>query len=281
MALLCRPKRLTGVTAAQLAQTTFVAGTSGVSDDLLVIASDGKAYSNGGNYSEFHVNVAANHPPVLTATSPNISMTEGHSIAATNLFSATDLDGDTLSFYLYDSNTSPNSGHFVVNGTTIPDGTNYMVTAAQLAQTSFVAGTAGTTDNIVLTAFDGTAFSNHPILNITATPNHAPVLTVPSTNVAATQGQSIAASSLFSATDADGDSLTYYLLDNTSAANSGHFVVDGIVQSAGAVHMLTAAQVAQTTFVAGAQGSNDDLFVIAYDGKALSGHDYTEFHVFV
>ena len=65
-----------------------------------------------------------------------------------------------------------------------------------------------------------------------AVTNHAPVLTVPSANVSATAGQSIAASSLFGATDADGDALTYYLYDNTPDANSGHFVVNGVVVTA-------------------------------------------------
>jgi len=51
--------------------------------------------------------------------------------------------------------------------------------------------------------------------------------------------------------------------------------------AAGTPFKITGAQLAQTTFVAGASGTNDDLFVIAYDGKALSGPDYTEFHVFV
>ena len=39
-------------------------------------------------------------------------------------------------------------------------------------------------------------------------------------------GQSLQASGLFSATDADNDTLTYNLYDNTSAANSGHFAVN-------------------------------------------------------
>ena len=104
---------------------------------------------------------------------------------------------------------------------------------------------------------------------------------MPSTNVAATAGQTIAASSLFSATDLDGDSLSYYLFDNTPDANSGHFAVNGATVAVGAPYKISAAQLAQTTFVAGAAGVSDDLFVIAYDGKALSGPDYTEFHVFV
>jgi hypothetical protein len=44
------------VTAAQLAQTTFVAGSGGTSDDLYVKAYDGQAYSGNGYYSYFHVN---------------------------------------------------------------------------------------------------------------------------------------------------------------------------------------------------------------------------------
>jgi hypothetical protein len=75
--------------------------------------------------------------------------------------------------------------------------------------------------------------------------------------------------------------LTYYIIDNTTAANSGHFVVDGAVQSAGVFHSFTAAQLAQTTFVAGASGTTDNLYVLASDGQALSGPDYTAFHVLV
>jgi hypothetical protein len=59
------------------------------------------------------------------------------------------------------------------------------------------------------------------------------------------------------------------LYDNTTAATSGHFVVAGNAQAAQSVIIVTAAQLAQTTFVAGSSGS-DDLFVAAWDGKASS-----------
>jgi hypothetical protein len=110
----------------------------------------------------------------------------------------------------------------VVDGTVVSGGTIYAVTAAQLAQTSFVAGTAGASDDLMLTAYDGKDFSNHVEIhvNIAAASNHAPVLTAPSANVAATAGQTLAAASLFSGTDADGDALTYYIFNNTQNANS-------------------------------------------------------------
>jgi hypothetical protein len=39
--------------------------------------------------------------------------------------------------------------------------------------------------------------------------------------------ESLQLSSLFSATDADNDALTYFFQDGTAASNSGHFVLNG------------------------------------------------------
>jgi hypothetical protein len=269
------------LTAAQMAQVTFVAGGGGTSDDIFVIASDGHLLSNS-DYKEFHINVA-NHAPALAVPSTNVSLAEGHSTAAFNLFRATDADNDSLTYYLLDNTTSANSGHFVFNGSPLSAGVTRPLTAAQMAQTTFVAGSAGVSDDIYVIASDGHALSDpdYTKIHVTATPNHAPVLTVPSANVAATAGQTIAALSLFSATDADNDALTYFLLDNTTAADSGHFMFNGSPLSAGVARPLTAAQMAQVTFVAGGGGSSDDIFVIASDGQALSGPDYIGFHIFV
>ena len=89
-------------------------------------------------------------------------------------------------------------------------------------------------------------------------------------------GQTLQVSSLFSATDADNDALIYYFYDNSPAANSGHFVVNGTVMPAGTTFGLTAAQLAQTVFVAGT-GASDDIFVQVSDGQAVS--NLAEFHV--
>ena len=75
------------------------------------------------------------------------------------LFSGRDLDGDTLSYYVYNSNTAANSGHVVVGGNMVPAQTITAMTAAQLAQATFVAGAAGTYDDILVQAFDGKAYS--------------------------------------------------------------------------------------------------------------------------
>jgi hypothetical protein len=104
-------------------------------------------------------------------------------------------------------------------------------------------------------------------------------VSLPSTNVSASAGQTLSASSLFSATDANNAPLTYFVFDNSPAANSGHFAVNGAAVPAGAVYQISAADLAHTTFVAGAAGASDDLFAQAYDGHAYSG--WSEFHVLV
>jgi hypothetical protein len=97
------------VSAAQLAQTTFTAGL--VSDDLFVNAWDGVDYSGP---KEFHVNVPANHAPVVTAT--DVSASPRQVLAASSLFQASDADGDSLLYFFYDNSADPASGHFTVNG---------------------------------------------------------------------------------------------------------------------------------------------------------------------
>jgi hypothetical protein len=97
--------------------------------------------------------------------------------------------------------------------------------------------------------------------------------------VLASPGQALAASNLFSATDLDGDALTYYLYDNTTATSGGHFAVNGTAVPRDVMYPLTAAQLAQTTFVAGAAGTSEDLFVKAYDGHVYT--DWSEFHILV
>jgi hypothetical protein len=228
----------------------------------------------------FHL-VGANHAPVVTVPSPNVTASAGKSLPVSSLFSGSDADGDTLTYYLYDGTAAASSGHFVVNGTIVPAQTIYQVSAAQLAQTTFVAGANGTSDDIYVEAFDGQAYSGwNAHVNVAVAPNHAPTVSLPSgASVAAGAGQSLQASSLFSGSDADGDTLTYYLYDGTAAASSGHFVVNGTALPNDTMSAVTAAQLAQTTFVAGAAGTNDDLFVKVYDGHVYTA--WSEFHVLV
>jgi hypothetical protein len=232
------------VMAAQLAQTSYVAGSA--NDQLYVRASDGTLWSA---WTPFTAG------PAPTVTTTNIALAAGVSRAASSLFSAT--DGGTLT--KYDFYDATGNGHFVVNGVNQAAATIIDITAAQLAQTSYVGGMG--TDQLYVRAFDGTNWSAWTPFTAGPTPP-----TVSASNVSLATAQSVAASSLFTATDTDGGSITAY--DFYDATGSGHFVVNGTSQAAGAIIPVSAAQLAQTSYVAGT--GTDQLYVQAFDGTVWS-----------
>ena len=121
-------------------------------------------------------------------------------------------------------------------------------------------------DDLFVNAWDGIAFSGPKEFHVNVMDN-APTVTAP--NKMAMSGEVLNASTLFTANDADGDSLLYFFYDNSAAATSGHFEINGAAQAAGTTFAVSQAQLANTTFVAGTTG--DDLFVNAWDGHNFSG----------
>ena len=172
------------VNAAQLAQTTFTAGQ--LPDDLFVNAWDFSLYSGP---QEFHINVPVNRAP--TATAHDQSAARGQVFDASDLFSASDGDGDSLLYFFYDNSAAPTSGHFEVNGVVQAAGTKFAVSAAQLAQSTFTAGTSGS-DDLFVNAWDGSAFSGPKEFHVNVVDN-APTVTAP--NQTASSGQVLDASS--------------------------------------------------------------------------------------
>ena len=64
---------------------------------------------------------------------------------------------------------------------------------------------------------------------------------------AASSGQVLNGSSLFMGNDADGDSLLYFFFENSPAATSGHFEINGVTQAAGTTFAVSQAQQANRT----------------------------------
>jgi len=159
-----------------------------------------------------------------------------------------------------------------VNGVVQPTNVEIDITAAQLAQTFYQFGAAP--DQLWVRAHDGILWGDWKQFTATPGPNSLPVVTTSDT--AASHGQSIDASSLFSVTDADNDSITeYQVWDSTTDPASGHWVVGGVAQGANAAIDVTAAQLASTTFQSGS--GSDDLWVRANDGFVWGA--WEEFHV--
>ena len=207
--------------------------------------------------------------PLLTVL--NQAVDAGQTLHMSDLISARDPDGDALSFSLYDS--TPGGGHFEVNGVEQPADQIVSVTAAQLAQTTFVSH-VGDSDDLAVRASDGSLSSAWGHIHVEVASEHAPVVVVPNQTVDAAPGQILQMSDLISATDQDGDALNYFLFDGT--VGGGHLAVDGVEQAAGQLVNLTAAQLAETTFVPAVNGS-DDLVVFATDGERFS--NWAQLHI--
>lgn len=262
------------ITQAQLARTSFVAGALGTSDDIRMIAYDGQAYSGGGVWTKTLVTASGTDsaPEMSLPSGAAVVANPGTSVPVSSLFSANDDDGDPLSYMIYDGTTTAGHGHFVVNGTVVPQATPYWVTQAQLAQTAFVAGSAGVADDVRMIAYDGRSYSAGGVWSkISVLADTPPQVTLPSgSSVSASAGQSFAIGSLFRGSDVDGDTLTYLIYDGTTTAGHGQFTVNGTVVPQATPYWVTQAQLAQTTFVAGSAGVTDDVRMIAYDNHLYS-----------
>jgi hypothetical protein len=153
----------------------------------------------------------------------------------------------------------------VVGGVAQGTNTAIDVTAAQLASTRFQSGSGS--DDLWIRASDGFVWSDWKEFHVNAPVNHTPVAAA--SDFSATHNQNIAASSLFSVTDADHDPITaYQVWDPTSDVASGHWVVGGIAKGTNVAIDVSAAQLASTTFQSGS--GSDDLWVRANDGFTWS-----------
>jgi hypothetical protein len=257
------------VSAANLANLTFVAGTVPGADVIAAYATDGQILSRGSTFtlnSWLHI---YNQAPVLTSPAEKIVLT-GQTIAASSLFSVSDPDGDSITSYTFFDNT-PGGGHFVLNGVTQADGTNITVTAADLANLTYTASSTPGADLVTVRASDGQILSRGASPSIKAVTsisgNAAPVITTPASQTVI-QGQSLAASSLFTVADANGDSITSYMFRN--AGTTGHFSLSGVAQANGSWITVSAANLANLTFVGGSTGGSDQVTITATDGGAWS-----------
>src|SRR5205807_1650285 len=96
-----------------------------------------------------------------------------------------------------------------------------------------------------------------------------PMVSASNPNITASPGQVFAASSLFTASDPDGDAITQYDFWDTGGGG-GHFLVNGAAQPTNRDIYVAAAQLAQTTYQSGNGSGTDTLWVRANDGTQWS-----------
>ena len=228
------------------------------------VVNDGMTSNNVSTAATTTVNITAtppvDTPPVVTVS--NLTATHGQIFTAAQLYSARDSDGDDIAqVEFWDAGTG--GGHFLLNGVAQGANQGIFVTAAQLSQLTYQSGSGA--DTLWVRANDGSQWSPwSSSFTVTAPIDAAPVETV--ANVALSKGQStIAASSLFTASDPDGDTITKYAFWN-AGAGGGHFMLNGVAQGSGQEIDVSAAQLSQLSYQSGSGA--DTLWVRANDGYA-------------
>jgi Ca2+-binding RTX toxin-like protein len=255
------------VGAADLAETQFHAGSAIGSDLVWVRAYDGEAWSAWKSWNMLSSPHATNALPVVTA--PQGELLINDSVAAAALFSVTDADGDPIVQYEFWDDVA-GGGTFALAG--VAQGGNPIpVSAAQLADLEYAAGTSPGTEQVWARASDGIGWGAWKAWNMTSAlhiPNAAPVVSAAATQTVVLD-QAVNASTLFGVTDADSDAITQYeFWDSTNGG--GHFVVSGVEQGVNAAIAVDAGDLAGTQFVGGTSAGYDTVWVRASDGQTWS-----------
>jgi autotransporter passenger strand-loop-strand repeat protein len=243
------------ISASQLSQVTYQGGAG--TETLWLRASDGLVY---GAWAAI---TATDTAPVLTVNNSNITVGHSNPVAASTLFTASDQDGDSIVQYdFWDSGSG--GGHWLLNGNALPNGQDNFVPASQLSLVTYRGG-AGT-ETLWERASDGIQYGAWVSLNATGTES-APVVAPTSTSVVASYKSSVAATTLFTVYDQDGDAITQYdFWDN--GMGGGHWSINGVAQGSSVEIIVNASQLSQVTYTPGA--GTDTLFVRANDGLLWS-----------
>jgi len=255
------------VAAVDLANTEFVGSASGGSDLVWVRASDGQSYGAWKSWS-------MNSWPHLTNAAPlaeaqNATLLTAEAVAAASLFSVSDADGDAPAQYEFWDDVA-GGGYWRINGVQQAAAAAIPVGAVDLASTEYVGGANPGSEQVWVRVNDGLewgAWEPWTMSTVLHDPNAAPVVTAANSTVLLEQ--SVAASTLFSVTDADADTITQYEFWDSTAGN-GHFAVNGIEQGVNVAIGVAAAQLADTEFVGASATGSDTVWVRAYDAMAWS-----------
>src|SRR5262249_32007264 len=153
-----------------------------------------------------------------------------------SLFGAADPDGDAITQYEFqDVGAGAASGHFTLNGVTQPQGdASFAVSSGPDERREEVDGSVASSEAGWVGAADSIAVGDWTRFVMSTEPNHGPVVTPTAGTLPVLSNRSVAASSLFSATDPDDDATTQYEFQDVGAgATSGHFTLNGVAQPQG------------------------------------------------
>jgi hypothetical protein len=195
-----------------------------------------------------------------------VAVAPGTSVGVTDWFQATDPDGDPITQYRFSSDSTLDNGYFTVGG--FQQDAIFTIDAAQLADTLFhsapVASPGGTVEGVTITALDGALEgAASEFLSVYTTENRLTTVTAPDATVAL--GQAVAATTLFTAADLDGDEVwQFYLIDHGDSPTSGYFTLNGLRQASSVAFTVSPQSLGLVQYVGGDEAGYEMVSIGAY-----------------
>ena len=252
------------VLASDIGRLRYVGGSVAGVETFTIEASDG-FFSSGRTTQSV---VTGNSRPSIT-TVGDLRVPAGQRIAASDLFQISDADGDPgVRYFIADQNDSFGSGFWELNGVRQEAGQVFQIEASELSTLFFVGADVGrASDSVRVQVFDGFTFSEPEVFQVVTSAR--PVITPANTSVPV--GTTVAASSLFNVTDADGDSPeVYFFVDRSTNADGGSFFLNGVQQTPGQFFRITADQLSGLTYRASSNSQTEQIGIQVSDGSEFS-----------
>ena len=253
------------VDASELSTVRYNAGLVVGTENFSVQVSDGQRLSNVATSQAFTV-VANFFPPEITAIPTDVL--ESETIPLSSIFTVSDPEGnEVVSYFLNDRSANFNGGHLLLNGVRQPSAQFFRITANQLNNVEYVGGQFNQTENVAIQAFDGEFFSDITNVAVTTVANQfRPVTTA--FNLNSRLGRVVAAESLFSFSDQDGNSLrSVSFLDTGTSPDSGFFTINGARQTAGSFFTVSADQLGAVRYNVANSSDSEIIRIVTNDGR--------------
>lgn len=206
-------------------------------------------------------------PPIVQGFDKIILIND--TIDASELFSATDPDGDAITQYEFEDEALASSGRFELNGVGQANGSTVTIGAGQLSNLIYVGGTSIGKEDVFVRVLANGQWSNRAKLTVFTVRSNVTAPIVNATNFTVVSPERVAASTFIDAYDPDGWPITSYRVrDRTVGA--GKFFLNGVAQTEGETFEVSAADF-PNLYYEGAPGfANETIDLWVHDGAQLS-----------
>ncbi|HIF26774.1 MAG TPA: hypothetical protein EYG18_09555 [Micavibrio sp.] len=267
------------LTEQQFSELNIVGGSDNGTETMWIRVSDGTFTSAWDSFTLTTSGAVPASNTVPTVTANNLTLGESESVQLSTIVTASDADGDALTYEVWDGNSNAQSGYIEFSGSKLSAGRGHTFSEADFLTLNLIGGTKNGSEYFWVRVSDGddtTAWQKWTLTTDMATivaggGNNAP--TVSADNFTLARNDSVLANTIITASDADGDELTYEVWDGSGSAGSSYLELNGSKLGAGSGHALTQAEFDSLMIVAGPALNTEKFWVRVSDGTVTTAWD--------